>query len=160
MVANTEELVVVGIDGSAESLAALRWALKEGVRLEIPVEVVHCYLPQTLTDFGFSTPHELHTGSAIMVDNEVEAALKDMSQQPEVRRCSLAGSPAKVLLERAKTASLLVLGVHGKTVLRDLILGKVARTCLRQSPCPVVVVGLDESAVRHETPSPVAAAKG
>ena len=52
-----EQLVVVGIDGSAESLAALRWALKEANALDARVEVVHSYLPETLTDLGFSSPH-------------------------------------------------------------------------------------------------------
>lgn len=154
----TRELIVVGIDGSAASLVALRWALKEAVSRDAVVEVVHCYLPQTLTDLGFSTPHELHAASAIMVDNEVSAALREMSQVPEVRKCSDAGGPAKVLLEKATAASLLVLGVHGRTALRDLILGRVGQACLRSAPCPVVVVGTDNSVVRHESRQPVSAA--
>lgn len=147
---NTRNLVVVGIDGSTASLVALRWALKEAVTMEADVEVVHCYLPQTLTDFGFSTPHELHTASAIMVENEVGGALAEMTQPPPVQGCSDPGDPARVLLEKAENAALLVLGAHGKTVLRDVILGRVARTCLRQASCPVVIVGPNSGAVRHE----------
>ena len=155
---NTRELIVVGIDGSTASLAALRWALKEAVARDAAVEVVHCYLPQTLTDLGFSTPHELHTASAIMVENDVSAVLREMPEVPEVRRCSESGGPAKVLLAKASTASLLVLGVHGRTALRDLILGRVGQACLRNAACPVVVVGSDNSVVRHETRAPIAAA--
>lgn len=147
---NTQNLVVVGIDGSTGSLAALRWALKEAVSMDADVEVLNCYLPQTLTDFGFSTPHELHTASAIMVENEVHAALAEMTRQPPVQRCSHPGDPAKVLLEKSECAALLVLGAHGKTVLRDLILGRVARTCLRHATCPVVIVGPNSATVRHE----------
>ncbi len=158
MVAEHEPLVVVGIDGSAESLAALRWALKEGVTIGAAVEVVHCYLPQTLTDFGFGTPHELHTASSIMLSNEVKAALQAMPEQPEVRESSLPGGPAKTLVERSKNASLLVLGVHGHTALRDLILGRVAQSCLRHASCPVAIVGLDQSVVRHEAPAAAAKA--
>ena len=158
MVAELDKLVVVGIDGSAESLAALRWALKEAVTLDAAVDVVHCYLPQTLTDLGFSTPHELHTSSVIMVENEVSAALAEMPEQPEVKRSSMLGGPAKALVERADGASLLVLGVHGHTALRDLILGRVAQACLRHATCPVVVVDLDQHVVRYDTPSRVTAA--
>lgn len=156
---NTDErLVVVGIDGSLESLAALRWALKEAVLMDAVVDVVHCYLPQTLTEFSVGKPHELHTGSAIMLENEVSAALGEMPEAPsEVRRSSMVGSPAKVLLEKAGGASLLVLGVHGRTALRDLILGRVGQACLRHAPCPVVIVGLDNSIVRHETTTAVPA---
>ncbi len=153
-----EPLIVVGIDGSLESLAALRWALKEAVTVNAGVDAVHCYLPQTLTDFSIGKPHELHTASAIMLENEVSAALLEMPEAPEVRQSPMVGSPAKVLLEKARGASLLVLGVHGRTVLRDLILGRVGQACLRHAPCPVVIVGLDQSVVRHETPSPVTAA--
>ncbi len=154
MSTDREQRVVVGIDGSAESLAALRWALKEATRIGATAEVVHCYLPQTLTDLGFSTPHELHTSSVIMVDNEVAAALREMPEPPHVRRTSSLGAPSKVLLERAKGASLLVLGVHGRTALRDLILGRVGSACLRHADCPVAIVGLDQNVDRHEAPNP------
>lgn len=150
--ADSRQTVVVGIDGSAESLAALRWALKEATRREAPAEVVHCYLPQTLTDLGFSSPHELHTSSVMMVDNEVAAALRELPEPPEVRRTSVIGSPAKVLVERAKDASLLVLGVHGRTALRDLVLGRVGSACLRHASCPVVIVDLDQKIVQHDPP--------
>jgi nucleotide-binding universal stress UspA family protein len=153
-----ENLVVIGLDGSAESLAALRWGLKEAVTLDANVEVVHCYLPQTLTDFEFSTPHELHTASAIMLKNEVEAALREMPQQPDVRRSSVLGGPAKELVEHARNASLLVLGVHGHTSLRDLILGRVAQACLRNASCPVAIVDLNQHAVRYANPNPRARA--
>jgi nucleotide-binding universal stress UspA family protein len=154
---DASELIVVGIDGSTASLTALRWALKEAVSTDASVEVVHCYLPQTLTDLGFSTPHELHTASAIMVDNEVSAALREMSQVPEVLKSSDSGGPAKVLVEKATTASLLVLGVHGRTALRDLILGRVGQACLRHATCPVVVVGSDNSVERYTPNQPIAA---
>lgn len=155
---NARELIVVGLDGSTASLAALGWALKEGVERDAVVEVVHCYLPQTLTDLGFSTPHELHAASAIMVDNEVTAALREMPRPPEVRKCSDSRGPAKVLREKATTASLLVLGVHGHTAVRDLILGRVGQACLRNAVCPVVVVGSDKTVSRHEARRPVTAA--
>lgn len=153
MVQEHEKIVVVGIDGTAESLGALRWALNEAVTLEADVEVVHCYLPQTLTDFAFGKPRELHTASVIMVENEVKTALGDMPQPPEVRRCSVTGDPAKVLRERAATASLLVLGAHSQTALRDLVLGRIAQSCIRRAPCPIVVVDRDQNIVRRKTPA-------
>ena len=160
MATDREKLIVVGIDGSAESLMALRWALKEAVVMEADVDVVHCYLPQTLTDFGFSTPHELHTSSVLMVENEVTAALAEMPEQPDVRRSSVLGGPAKALVEHAKDAALLVLGVHGHTALRDLVLGRVAQSCLRHATCPVVIVDLDQHVVRRDSFSPAATAAG
>lgn len=141
--------VVVGIDGSPESLAALRWALTQGVTLGGSVEVVHSYLPQTLTDFTFGSPHELHTRSVCMVQEEVTAALAEMTTQPAVLQSSLPGGPAAILLERAEYASLLVLGAHGRTALRDIVLGEVSATVIRHAPCPVVIVGLDRNIIRY-----------
>ena len=160
MFADTKKLVVIGVDGRAESLAALRWSLREAVAMEARVEVVHSYLPQALTDLGFSRPHELHTASTIMLDNEVRTALTEMSEPPPVQTVSLPEDPATVLLDRARDASLLVLGVHRNTAPRDLILGRVAQACLRHALCPVVIVGLDNDVVRHETVSSMPVAAG
>ena len=145
--------VVVGFDGSPESSAALRWASKQAVEMSAPVEVVHCYRPGSLTDLGFGSPRESAAASAVVVADAVSAALEEMPVVPEVIRSSVAGSPAEVLVERTGSAALLVLGVHRQTELGDLILGRVGRECLRRARCPVVVVGLDQSAVRHEAPA-------
>jgi nucleotide-binding universal stress UspA family protein len=50
------------------------------------------------------------------------------------------GPPAKTLLDAAQSADLLVIGSdrHGKVA--DIPLGRVGRSCLRHSPCPVVIV--------------------
>jgi nucleotide-binding universal stress UspA family protein len=149
-----EQVVVVGFDGGAESSSALRWALKEAVDRSATVEVVHCHLPASLTDAGSSSPHEMDVAAAQMLDDEVNAALQGMASPPDVRQCSVAGSPAQVLVARTGSAALLVIGVHRQTDLSDLILGRVGRECLRHARCPVVVVGLDQHVARHETPCP------
>ncbi len=154
MANDSAQLVVVGFDGGTESSAALRWALKEAVDLSVTVEVVHCYLPASLTDSGVGSPREREVAATIMVRDQVNAALQEMPRAPEVRQSSVSGNPAHVLVARTESASLLVIGVHRQTDLSDLILGRVGRECLRRAHCPVVVVGLDQSVVRHETPCP------
>jgi nucleotide-binding universal stress UspA family protein len=116
--------------------------------------VVHCYPPGSLTDLGFSSPGELAAASAVLLEDEVQAALEEMPQTPAVTKSSVIGSPAQVLVQRTSGASLLVIGVHRQTDLSDLILGRVGRQCLRHARSPVVVVGPDPDAVRYETPSP------
>ena len=150
MIEGRERRIVVGIDGSTESLAALRWALREAAATDSSVEVVHCWHPHAVTDVLFGSPEELHRGSVCMLRNEVTAALAEMSgRKPDVLESSRRGRPGPVLLERTTVARLLVLGAHGRTELRDLAHGQVVSTCLKHASCPVVVVGGDESVLHH-----------
>jgi nucleotide-binding universal stress UspA family protein len=135
-----EHRIVVGIDGSPESLSALRWALNEAASTNATLEAVHCWQPHTIPDVIFGSPEEMHRGSVCMLRNEVQAALIDISEPPIVEETSVHGRPAHVLLERASRARLLVLGAHGHTDLHDVAFCRVTTSCLRHAACPVVVV--------------------
>lgn len=150
MSTNTAPQIVVGLDGSAASLIALRWALAEGVRTGADVEVVHCWHPQSLRDIAFGSRHELHNASLCMLDNEVRTALKSMTAAPTIRQSSIEGRPSTVLLEHSRGADLLVLGSHGQTTMHDVTFGQVAVNCRRHMKCPMVVVGLDGNITRYE----------
>src|SRR3954454_16268513 len=77
MTENSTPPIVVGIDGSSQSLAALRWALREGAQSGAPVHVVHCWQPQNLTEYALVAPHSFARASACMLDNEIAAALAE-----------------------------------------------------------------------------------
>ena len=143
-----EQRIVVGIDGSPESLAALRWALREAVATSCSVEVVHCWLPHTITDVVFGSAEELHRGSICMLQNEIQAALAEPLEAPEVRQTSEHGRAVPVLLDRATGARLLVLGSHGHTGVDGTGFGHVVASCLRHATFPVVV---GDHAAHHET---------
>lgn len=152
MLFNTEGRVVVGIDGSVESLAALRWSLRHAVQVGAPVEVVHCWHSSLLTDF-LGSPHELHRGSICMLQNEVAAAMAELPPTPEVRQSSRCGRPAQRLPKLAADAQMLVLGTHRHVTRGDITLGRVARSCLRHAACSVVIVNRLESIVHHTAPA-------
>jgi len=143
--------IVVGIDGSAESLGALRWALRAGAEEDRLVEVVHCWKPQTLSDAFLAGARELHAASQCMVQNEVKAALKEFEVPPRVQESSVRGNPSTVLPEHAVGAWALVLGAHGSFALKDVVFGQVAHACSRRAECRVVVVDRVGRATR-ETP--------
>jgi hypothetical protein len=50
------------------------------------------------------------------------------------------GHPRHALVERSRTAQLVVLGTHGRDTFRGLVLGSVSQTLLHHSACPVAVV--------------------
>ena len=145
--------IVVGIDGSRQSLVALGWALREASAIGAVVEVVHCWQPHVVSDVLFGSPDELHRGSLCMLQNEVHAALATLPASmlhPQVVETSCSGRAANVLTDRAAGAQMLVLGAHGRTVASDLAFGRVAASCLRHAGIPVVIVENEHTIIRHE----------
>ncbi|WP_353651332.1 universal stress protein [Nakamurella sp. A5-74] len=146
--------IVVGVDGSDESLLALRWALAEGARRSEVVEVVHCWYPRSMVDAVFGNGAEMRTGSECMLQNEVAKARNEFDGAPEVRTLSVHGRPVSTLVARSSDARLLVVGDRGYTGLKERLLGYVSDGCVRRARCSVVVVGDGKVTV---TPAPVAA---
>jgi nucleotide-binding universal stress UspA family protein len=138
-------VILVGVDGSAESRAALRWALEEashrGARVEAmlahhqePVAVPA--VPMGLNPYG-EMPHrhparELHEA--------VQQVRATMLHAPDVAECVVVGDAAEHLAEASKHAELLVLGTRGRGAVRELLAHGVAANCLRHAECPVVVI--------------------
>jgi len=135
-----QQRIVVGIDGSENSLAALRWALHEGVAANASVEVVHCWTAPTLTDVVFTRDEQLKRASSCMLDNEIEAAVAEMPTSPTITRLSLPGNPASVLVDRSNGARMLVLGLRQTAAMRDIAYGAVETVCRRHASCPIVTV--------------------
>ncbi|AZI58178.1 universal stress protein [Nakamurella antarctica] len=140
--------IVVGIDGSRESVSALQWALAEGLRTAAAVEVVHCWQGDTIVEALLTSHTELKIGSECMLDNQVAAAVKDLPVSPEITKVSVGGKVSTALLERAKGANMLVLGSHRTTTLHDRVFGQVLGGCLRKASCDVAVINRDGHVVQ------------
>ncbi|MFP3902325.1 MAG: universal stress protein [Acidimicrobiia bacterium] len=139
--------IVVGVDDSEQALAALRWALAEGVLRGATVEVVHAWTPPlSALPFGATLvipvdESEIDSAARESVDQIVDTALADMDERPpEVLRTILPGGPAYTLVEVSEDADMLVVGSHGRTGLSKLMLGSVAMACVQHARCPVVVI--------------------
>lgn len=153
--------VVVGIDGSPQGVAALRYAIGTAADLGTSVRVVHCWAPSKFTDLVLSTPAEMHRQSLTMLNAEVSAATAalrpDLGEAlPPIEQRSLHGRAAKVLLEESTDAAELVLGAHGRTVLHDVVYGQVIATCLKQAAVAVTVVDRDGTVINRTQPKSVA----
>lgn len=139
-------VVVVGVDGSAASRAALRWAARQALCDQTTVVAVEVYRPAWLApslsyaalSYGAARP----TGPVVPPEPRLPsmvAALPD-DEQAVITQAQEEGDPASVLLKHADGASMLVLGhtQHGR--LARLLAGSVASECLRHARCPVVLV--------------------
>ena len=143
--------IVVGIDGSNASIAALRYAIREGLARHAPVEVVHAWHAHTARDVAFGSPHELQRGSICMLQNEVSAARHEFAETPEITESSVHGRATHVLLEKSHQAQLLVLGVH-PAARRDVLVGDVVSALRKKAACPVVVVDAEQNVVSTDSP--------
>lgn len=141
MAQGKQERVLVGIDGSPTSVRALQWALQYAERTGAKIEAVHAW--QIPTSYGAPVavlPGENFAATAERaLDETVDRELggrKDL----EVERVAELGYPPKVLVERSKSADLMVVGSRGRGGFAGTLLGSVSLHCVTHAGCPVVVV--------------------
>jgi nucleotide-binding universal stress UspA family protein len=131
--------IVVGVDGSVESAAALRWACREASLRGAEVLAVHareapCH---PVASYAVSAPAYRDD---VDVDVMWRAVMPDHVPGVPVRTEVVDGLAARVLLQRCMGADMLVLGTVSDTPGALRSAGPVIRACLRRSPCPVVVI--------------------
>ncbi len=139
------QVVVAGVDGSAESIAALDWAVRHGRATGATVRAVHAWHYPTAAGVP---PVGVTPGP---VEAEVEQRLRDdlekavdkvcpeqSDARPEIRLHY--GHAADALIEESREASLLVVGHRGHRAITGMLLGSVAFQCISSAACPVVVV--------------------
>lgn len=133
--------ILVGVDGSASSKEALRWAADEARRRGAAVDVVlawdNPYRDMWLPSDPPGTDPLAHLRVAL--GRTVSAALADRPPV-ELDMAVVEGHPAQVLIDRAHGAELLVVGSRGHGAVVGAVLGSVSFHCVAHAPCPVVVV--------------------
>ena len=136
--------IVVGVDGSDGSRAALRWAHAEAQLRQCPLDVVTVWQFPVMTSlpaFGAVPPPEDLSGPA---EESLESVLRDegvaTTDAVPVTATVAEGSAAGALLTAAEDADLLVVSSRGHGGFTGLLLGSVSHQCTAHSPCPVVVV--------------------
>ncbi|MFJ3220083.1 universal stress protein [Kitasatospora sp. NPDC086801] len=141
--------IVVGVDGSPPSRAAVRWAARQAGLTGGPLEAVavwdfpclygeHGLVPPALDGFG---PERR---AAQILDEALASCPRPdrtpPARPPPVRRRLTTGPPGPALVAAAAGAALLVLGNRGRSTPPDAPLGTVAQYCLHHARCPVVIV--------------------
>ncbi|NIL43354.1 universal stress protein [Salinispora arenicola] len=136
--------VVVGVDGSAAALDAVRVAVREAEYRQRPLRVVHAFIwPLTgapLTPVpGAPVTAGLRNQAEQYVTEAVEQARKIA---PDLRITGIVvdGAPTPVLVEEARGAVLTVLGHRGLGGFAGLLLGSVTVQVAARAQSPVMVV--------------------
>ncbi|WP_457030757.1 universal stress protein [Kitasatospora sp. P5_F3] len=140
--------VVVGFDGSPESVAAADWAAREARRRGKPLELVQAW--------PWHGAHVLGSDDAVrwakqrLARKEVE--LRALLSGVEVSAAHIPDTPAAVLEAAGKSASLLVLGSRGLGRFRGFLIGSVSQEVLGRASCPVVVIRAGATAADEHLP--------
>ncbi|MEV0665799.1 universal stress protein [Actinomadura luteofluorescens] len=134
--------IIVGDDGSEPSLLAVDWAADEAARRGASLHVVYVVTPWLFdvpTDPDAARVREqLLDGGRDIVELAVARA-RDRVPGLEVTGEQTGGQPAKVLVEQARDALMVVTGSRGSGGLSGLLLGSVAMQVATHAACPVVV---------------------
>jgi nucleotide-binding universal stress UspA family protein len=145
--------VVVGVDGSAAAVRAVRWAAAKAGREGLALRIVHAY------ELPFGCPTGVTEEESILDAVRVEGRRRLAEARYAATRTTrgltveteLAAMPAATCLLRASAdASVLVLGNRGRNALSGLLVGSTSQAMAGQAHCPVVLVrtGVERSPER------------
>jgi nucleotide-binding universal stress UspA family protein len=139
--------VVVGVDGSSESVAAARWALDEAFARGRDVEIVHCWEAPRVDDqeshaIDFRTL-EAQIARSTMALDDAFATLADRIDRNKAAGCRVErrvqrGPPGPAIVTKSKHAAMVVVGRHGRSRRNDVELGSVADYILHYAGCATV----------------------
>ena len=138
--------ILVPSDFSEHSDKAFQWAQELATKWEAQILVVHVY--------SIAPPPPIMPGTAVdltqyeaSIRTDAEAKLRDFIAQPSIDSSRVEarivmGYPFHEICQLAEQENidLIVMGSHGRTGIRHVLLGSVAERVVRHAPCPVLVV--------------------
>jgi nucleotide-binding universal stress UspA family protein len=143
--------VIVGVDGSAESLAAAEWAAREAVRRERPLWLLHAWNwhPRQQEDVGANAvQRHLARRSLRQAEERIRLGCPDIRLYDE----QVEGPATAALLKEAERAEMLVLGSRGLSGFTGFLVGSVALGVVAKATGPVVLVRAGEQAEDEHLP--------
>lgn len=142
--ADSRHRVVVGVDGSAVSEAAIEYAFREASETGQPLVAVHAWVDPAIRDTGLGLPLIFDPdGLTEQQDVALAESMAGWSEKfPDVsvERRTIRDLPVRALTDIAHDARLLVVGCRGRGAVRSLLLGSVSHGVLHRASCPVAVV--------------------
>lgn len=147
MSAPVNDRILVGVDGSPSSVAAVDWAAREAARHGRSLTLVHVLAPPVVMTFP-ETPMpsgytewqreqgERFLREALTITRGYTTAAGPLHVAAE----TIVGSTVPMLVELSSEAAMMVVGCRGQGRLRRSLLGSVSSDLVRHAHCPVAVV--------------------
>ncbi|MFC0529704.1 universal stress protein [Phytohabitans kaempferiae] len=154
--ASSTEQVVVGVDGSSESMLALDLGSDEAARLGQSLAVIHTHseIPAAPQDHEPTTTAQ-ENAKALLADavNRARGRHPDLTVRDEM---VYGAGPKLTLIEASRSATLVALGSRGRGGFAGMMLGSVSQALVHHSECPVLIAHhyLDSDPETHGAPRP------
>lgn len=137
--------IIVGVDGSAASVEALRQAQVLADPMNAEIEAIACWeFPQMYDGYVIMGIEGFEESARKTLDEAVMAAFGPESPA-NVRTRLVQGEPKSSLIEASKKADMLIVGRRGRGTFGGLHLGSVSSSSIAHAKCPVLVVHAPES---------------
>jgi nucleotide-binding universal stress UspA family protein len=141
MSSNDERPIVVGVDGSDSSKAALAWAVHQAELEHAPLTAVIAWeypvfygpVPPMYDNFDFAG------NAASILQTAVKDAVGDQISVPIATKV-VQDNAAHALIDASRDARLLVVGNRGHGGFVEALLGSVSQHCTHHAVCPVIVI--------------------
>ena len=142
-----KNIIILPIDFSELSLAALPWARRMATITNAPIHCVYVVEPpQVYSALGVTpaialpTPEELADNARKRLSEFVEEHLTGLDQEPATK--VLMGKPSEAIVEYAAEidAAMIIMTTHGYSGLQHVVLGSTTEAVLRKAGCPVLSV--------------------
>jgi nucleotide-binding universal stress UspA family protein len=139
-----QQRIVVGVKRSAASLAALRWAAAEARLRRVPLHVVHAWEPvahpasYAILGDSPASGQERHRANDNLA--AITHAAFGAGLPPGITVEVTEGRAERILADRSRDASLLVLGATADAGVTGRPAGPVIRACMRIARCPLVII--------------------
>ncbi|HEX2904860.1 MAG TPA: universal stress protein [Jatrophihabitans sp.] len=147
--------ILVGVDNSAASDEAVRFAVREGKLRGLPVELVHSthylYLPSRYGEAPLPASRELNEYSQRSLA-EAERAAAQADPTVPVTVSVHDGDPIQYLLHRSTSAAAIVLGTHRMPTFWGALVRSIGQSVAAHAHCPVFLINHDQQAPRSDTP--------
>jgi nucleotide-binding universal stress UspA family protein len=147
--------VVVGVDGSDHSLAALRLAVQEAKLCRVPLKAVIAYhIGRLARPIEPDLISQLDASEQAQARQTVEHALTKIGTTDDVRIDIevVNAKPAEALVEAGKQAILTVVGSRGRGAITRALLGSVSRAVMQETARPLAVVHAKRDHDGHVVP--------
>ncbi|WP_328360674.1 universal stress protein [Mycobacterium sp. NBC_00419] len=148
--------IVVGVDGSASSNAAVRWATAQAGRRNAPLRLVHVAAAPSITNVMPAVPTEFEAWQDTQAREVLREATELVAQISAETGVSARiadtdiyhAAPVPTLIDLSKGAEMIVVGSRGMGAFRRTLLGSASTGLIHHAHCPVAVI--------HDGPTPSA----
>jgi nucleotide-binding universal stress UspA family protein len=154
--------ILTGVDGSAETRAAVSWTAREAAMRHEPVTLMHVVAPvmvswpiaseqATIAKWQEDNARDV----LLQAHNDLTAAWKQApgdSCPLEVRTDVVYSNVVHALVDASKDARMIVVGSHGRGALGRFVLGSVSSGVAHHAHCPVAIIHSGDEPIDPRAP--------